>query len=205
MWGDTSPEPWFAGRGKGLSVTDSPEIADTVGACSIFFRQHEGQNPHGDSRVRRIVGSKLQGLIVIVDLPKELLPGQIERAEIMLGVRIVFGRKAVKGLNCPNGLRPCRIGKGGDACGRHHATANKGSSKAVVEFTDGYASIMPGLDRHVLLRAIDPSECGPIGEEESSAMLQFTAKADCSELDADNFKNCRIDRLGFYVAKQILH
>ena len=117
MWGDMPPETWFAENRKGLSVSDSPEIADKFGASSIFFRQHHGQNPHSGRGVCRIVGPKLQTLIVAVDLPKEALSSQIKRAEIMLGVRIVVGRKGFKRLNRPNDLRPCLIGKIGDTCG----------------------------------------------------------------------------------------
>jgi hypothetical protein len=71
---------------------------------SVFFGQHNGDDPLGDrwiGRVRRVVG---QGFVEIIDLKKDHLAVGFERSEVVFAIRIVGLAKVVvdgNGLDDP--------------------------------------------------------------------------------------------------------
>src|SRR5205085_4849191 len=61
---------------------------------SEFIREHDGEHPSGKARVCRVRRSvALTGAIVVIDLPKNELTAEFDRAEVVLDERIVVRRE----------------------------------------------------------------------------------------------------------------
>jgi hypothetical protein len=77
-------------------------------SSSIFLCQHDGDHALGHLRIGRVGRVHCQALVVIVDFEKDPLPVGIERAKVVLLVRVVGVAKVVVDLTqAPHS--PCQL------------------------------------------------------------------------------------------------
>ena len=99
-----------------------------------------------------------RGGIVVVELEKELVPREIEAAEIVLAMRVVIGVERVERCDLSDRHRAHVARQGVDARRQHRPAECRieGLPKRVVEIANAFASLFVS-ERHVLLHAIDAS------------------------------------------------
>jgi hypothetical protein len=72
----------------------------------ILPREHDRENPCGLFRIRRVFGPGHHVIVVVVDLPKELLVSGLEPAEIALFIWVVAFIEVIEGLGPNEHTRP---------------------------------------------------------------------------------------------------
>ena len=55
----------------------------------VLFGKHDRKNPRGCFGISRVIGPEHHVAVVVIDLPKELLTGDFEAAEVMLAMRVI--------------------------------------------------------------------------------------------------------------------
>ena len=98
----TSPGIRRPGPGRKPDWGRFAEAAPAAGL--VFGREHDRQHAQGLRRVARVFAphvpaSAEAGPVVIVDLPENLVSAMLERAEVVLAVRVVVRREAVECLH----------------------------------------------------------------------------------------------------------
>src|ERR1700680_4744912 len=93
--------PREAGRSSGAK---GPRRSAASRLPSILARQHDGENAKRRGGVCRILAAVIMAgaegsAIIIVDLPKDARPFMVERAEVMLPVRVVVLGEGVERLH----------------------------------------------------------------------------------------------------------
>lgn len=103
---------------------------------SILLRQRDGENALGLCGIGGVLRPGRQRIVVIVDLPEQPLPGDLECAEIMLAVGIVVGREVAECFH------------GGESCGRKRDTQVRDArrEKAPSSFERGAESVVEVAD-----------------------------------------------------------
>src|SRR5215211_2099552 len=74
----------------------------SVGESSVFFSQHDGDDALRYARIRRIRGVHRQAPVIVVDLEKDRVALDLERAKVVLFVRIACMAKVVEDCDCPD-------------------------------------------------------------------------------------------------------
>ena len=111
------------------------------GSNSVFLGEHDRQHSGGLRGIARVFRSELTLEVVVVDLPKVLLPCQIEASEIMLSVWIILDVERREFLN-PKQQSRLYIDRQLRDTGRHYdPPINEGGAKIVVEQPNAAAQL----------------------------------------------------------------
>src|ERR1700722_19371799 len=86
---------------------------------SVLVGEHDRDHAHGDSRVCRVGGVVVQAAVKIVDLEKDRVAFGLERAKVMLFVRVVRMTKVVKDGDGFDDARRGLFTEGGYTRGHH--------------------------------------------------------------------------------------
>ena len=112
------------------------------------MREHDGEHAVGTGRVSRMLGSPLAPAIgVDVNLPKDLIPFDLDATEIMLSIRVVIFRKRRIG---GNGMKDCRLrfaGQGIDPAGFDDHSRKIAGSHSAAEQVVQDRDVLGGCDR----------------------------------------------------------
>jgi hypothetical protein len=105
-------------------------------AFLVLVGKHDGQNPRRLLRVCRIIRAIRHAPVVVIYLPKELVTGKLEAAEVVLAIRIVIGREVGEGANSLEHLGGQDGRERANARGDEHSATFERFAEGIVECSD---------------------------------------------------------------------